>query len=358
MTHVDLPLIFALLAAFGVAIYVLADGFDLGVGILFLVAPREVDRDIMMESIEPVWDANETWLVFGGTLLFAAFPVAYYVLLPAFYLPLMLMLFALIFRGVAFAFRAQTVRYRRVWDFAFSGGSILATFAQGLVLGAFIGGVNMENGMFHGGAFDFLSVLGILCGIGLVGGYALLAAGWLIWKTEGSTQVFAREIGHSALIATSAMMAIVSAWTAYSQPEVAARWFSWPNIAWLAPIPLFTAALVVATWRALWGVRETRVFWLSIGIFLLGFVGLAISIWPYVVPRHITIWNGASDPQTLSFVGVGLAIILPVVLAYQFHAYWVFRGKTTAIQESDPRDLTLPMSARRTCALDRGPHLS
>jgi cytochrome d ubiquinol oxidase subunit II len=354
----DVPLVFALVAVFGVTLYVLADGFDLGVGIIFLFAPREADRDRMMSSIEPVWDGNETWLVFGGTLLWAAFPVAYYILLPAFYLPLMLMLFALIFRGIAFSFRAETLRFRRLWDFAFAGGSFLATFAQGLVLGGFIGGVSVANGMFSGGPFSFLSILGILCGIGLVGGYALMGAGWLIWKTDGPTQIFAREIGHSALILTSAMMAIVSAWTALSQPAVDQRWFSWPNIAELGFVPLVTAVVIIATWRALWGANETRVFVLSIFIFLLGFLGLAVSLWPYVVPRHFTIWDSAADPQTLAFVGVGIAIIIPIVLAYQFHAYWVFRGKTSVIDTTSDVELNPSIGARRTCAQGNELHFS
>ncbi|HJZ13891.1 MAG TPA: cytochrome d ubiquinol oxidase subunit II, partial [Stellaceae bacterium] len=254
----DIPVVFALLAVFGVAVYVLADGFDLGVGILSFFAPREADRDLMMASIEPVWDGNETWLVFGGTLLFAAFPAAYYILLPAFYLPIMFMLFALISRGIAFAFRDRAGRSRRIWDFAFAGGSLLAAFAQGLVLGGFIGGVDVQSGIFHGSPLSFLSFLGVLCGLGLIGGYALMGAGWLIWKTDGQTQVFAREIGHAAVILTAAMLAVVSAWTALSEPQVADRWFSWPNIVWLAPIPLISVAALVATWRALWSRPDWR----------------------------------------------------------------------------------------------------
>ncbi len=354
-----MPLFFALLAAFSVALYVLADGFDLGVGILFLFAPRDIDRDRMIESIEPVWDGNETWLVFGGTLLWAAFPAAYFVLLPAFYLPILFMLFALIFRGVAFSFRAESGRFRRVWDFAFAGGSLLAAFCQGLVLGGFISGVSMSNGMFSGGPFSFLSILGVLCGIGLIGGYALMGAGWLIWKTEGSTQIFAREIGHAALILTTALMAIVSAWTAFSQPAVDQRWFSWPSIAELGLVPLVTIGTLVATWRALWGTSDTRVFVLSIFTFLLGFLGLLVSLWPYVVPRHITIWDSASDPQTLSFIGAGLIVIIPIVLAYQFHAYWVFRGKIPdhAIAD-DGIELNPGIHARHTCTQDNVLHLS
>jgi cytochrome d ubiquinol oxidase subunit II len=354
----DVPIIFALLAVFGVTVYVLADGFDLGVGILFLFAPREADRDLMMASIEPVWDGNETWLVFGGTFLFAAFPAAYYILLPAFYLPIILMLFALVFRGIAFAFRGEAGRSRRTWDFAFAGGSLTAAFAQGLILGGFINGVDVQNGVFHGGPFGFLSFLGVLCGLGLIGGYALMGAGWLIWKTDGPTQVFAREIGHAAVILTAAMLALVSAWTAWSDPEVADRWFSWPNIAWLAPIPLISIAALAAAWRALWSGPESRLFLVSILIFLLGFFGLAVSLWPYVVPRHITVWNGAADPQTLWFVGIGLSFILPIVLAYQFHAYWVFRGKTRLETNADDKAASPAIWARHTSVRHKGLHLS
>lgn len=323
------PLLFAALATFCVTVYVLADGLDLGVGILFLLAPRDADRDLMMATVEPVWDANETWLVMGGTLLVAAFPPGYYVLLPAFYLPIMFMLFALIFRGIAFEFRLQATRFRFIWDIAFAGGSILATLCQGLILGGLIGGVPVENGMFAGGAFSFLSLLGVMCGVGLIGGYALIGAGWLIWKTEGPTQVFAREVARAALILTAAMMLLVSAWSAFTVPEVAARWFAWPNLLLLAPVPLVTLAVIVAIWRGLWDGAEIRTFLLSLTLFALGLIGLVVSLWPYVVPRSVTVWDGIADPQALAFIGVGIVLILPVVLAYQAHAYWVFRGKST-----------------------------
>ncbi|MCB4768548.1 cytochrome d ubiquinol oxidase subunit II [Ancylobacter sp. Lp-2] len=327
MQNPHVPLAFAALAAFCVSVYVLADGLDLGVGILFLAAPRDDQRDLMMASIEPVWDANETWLVMGGTLLIAAFPAGYYVLLPAFYLPIMFMLFALIFRGIAFEFRLQATRFRFVWDIAFAAGSILATLCQGLILGGLIGGVPMQDGMFSGGPFSFFSLLGLMCGVGLLGGYALIGAGWLIWKTDGTTQVFAREIAHAALILTAVMMALVSLWSALTVPEVAARWFALPNLLLLAPVPLATLVVLVAIWRGIWEGAEPRTFLLSLVVFALGLVGLVVSLWPYVVPRHVTVWDGAADPQTLGFIAVGLVIILPIVLAYQAHAYWVFRGK-------------------------------
>jgi cytochrome d ubiquinol oxidase subunit II len=324
----DLALVFAGLAAGAVGLYVLADGFDLGVGLLFPLAPREQDRDVIIESIAPLWDGNETWLVFGGALLWTAFPIAYYVLLPALYLPLMIMLFALIFRGIAFEFRFQATPHRRIWDYAFASGSLIATVAQGLVLGGFIGGVPVENGAFSGGPFSCFTLLGLFCAAGLVGGYGLLGAGWLIWKTNGQTQIFGRKAGQTAVILTAACMALVSIWTALTVPEVAERWFAWPRVLLLALMPMGAAVAVLLIWRALRESSETRPFVLTIVLFLLGFGGLAVSLWPYVVPRHATIWSAASDSATLRFVGVGVLTILPVILGYLGHAYWVFRGKT------------------------------
>jgi cytochrome bd ubiquinol oxidase subunit II len=353
----DLPLIFALVAAGAVGLYVLADGFDLGVGLLFLLAPREQDRAVMMESIAPMWDGNETWLVFGAALLWTAFPIAYYVLLPAFYLPLMFMLFALIFRGIAFEFRFQARLFRWVWDYAFAGGSLLAVLAQGLVLGGFIGGVPVENGAFSGGAFSCFTILGLLCAAGLVGGYSLLGAGWLIWKTDGPTQTFGREVGHAAVILTAACMALVSAWTALTVPEVAERWFAWPRVLPLALMPLAAAVVVVLIWRALWGPQDSRPFSLTIVLFLLGFGGLAVSLWPYVVPRHATVWSAASDATTLRFVGVGVLVILPIILAYLGHAYWVFRGKAVLGGSYGTPDFE-GYAGRRTAARQTELHLS
>ena len=211
-------------------------------------------------------------------------------------------------------------------------GSLLAALCQGFILGGLINGVPVRDGMFAGGTFDFFSLLGLLCGIGLVGGYALLGAGWLIWKTEGPTQVFARDVAHSALILTATMMLMVSAWSALSVPEVAQRWFAWPNIAYLAPVPVVTAAVLLTLWQCVWRWREAETFLLTIVVFLLGFAGLVVSLWPYIVPRQITIWDGISDPQSLTFIGTGIIVILPIVLAYQAHAYWVFRGKTRRLE--------------------------
>jgi cytochrome d ubiquinol oxidase subunit II len=355
----DLPLLFALVVAFCVAIYVLADGFDLGMGILFLVAPRNEDRDLMMESVAPLWDGNETWLVAGGTLLLAAFPPGYYVLLPAFYIAVVTMLFSLILRGVAFEFRFHADHFRPVWDWAFAGGSLLATLSQGFILGGFIQGVPVRDGIFAGGTFDFLSPLGLLCGLGLVGGYALLGAGWLIWKTTGPTQIFGREIGRAALIATMAMMGVVSLWTALTQPVIAERWFDGSFLFAQALLPIAALAAAVVLWQNLWGRREALPFVLGLVLFLCGFGGLAVSLWPYVVPRQITIWQAAGDLQSLRILGVGTMVILPIILAYLAHSYWTFRGKIVDGEAGYGASNHTPALARRpTAALRNDLHLS
>ena len=326
----DLPLLLGLAVGFGVAMYVIMDGFDLGVGILFLFAPEDADRDLMMNSIAPIWDGNETWLVLGGTLLIAVFPVAYATLLPAFYIPLVVMLFALIFRGIAFEFRFRATRFRRVWDWAFSGGSTLAGFCQGLVLGGFIDGVPVRNGAFAGGPFSFLSPFAVVCGLGLIAGYALLGATWLIFKTEGTTGAFGRAAARPALLLTLLFIAVVSLWTPLTHPAIAHRWFDWPNIGFLWPVPIVTALIAYGIWRAIAAEHDGRPFFLSIALFLLAFLGLGISLWPYAVPYAATLWQAASSPPTLRFVGVGVAVILPIILAYVGYAHWIFRGKTTA----------------------------
>jgi cytochrome d ubiquinol oxidase subunit II len=335
---------------------VLADGFDLGIGVLFLLAPRNRDRDLMMQSVAPVWDGNETWIVFGGTLLWVAFPICYYVLLPAFYLPLVLMLFALILRGIAFGFRFQAGTFRFMWDIAFAGGSVLAVVAQGLVLGGFIGGVPVVNGAFAGGPFTCLTFLGLLCAAGLLGGYGLLAAGWLIWKTDGPTQTFGREIGQAALLLTMGSMAVVSIWSALTVPEIAHRWFSFPRILPLALLPLAMASVAMLIWWSFWKTDGAGVFCLTIGLFVLGLAGLVVSLWPYVVPWQATIWSAAADDTSLAFAGVGLVVILPVILGYLAHAYWVFRGKTT-IEPGGYDAAVASHAARRTSAGNTALHL-
>jgi cytochrome d ubiquinol oxidase subunit II len=325
-----LPFAFALVLAFGIFMYVVMDGFDLGLGILFPFAPSDHDRDIMMNSIAPIWDGNETWLVLGGTLLIAAFPVAYATLLPAFYVPLIVMLFALIFRGIAFEFRFRAQRFRALWDAAFAGGSALAGFCQGLVLGGFIDGVSVEGHAFSGGTFDFLSAFGVASGFGIIAGYALLGATWLILKAPGSTGAFGRRATLPALILTLAFIALISLWTPLAHQQIAARWFSLPNILFLWPVPFVTALTALVIWRTIDSRHEAVPFLASIFLFFLALSGLGVSIFPYAVPWRITIAEAAASTPTLEFVGVGVLVILPITLAYLGYAHWIFRGKTSA----------------------------
>ena len=318
----DLPLLLALLLVFGIALYVVLDGFDLGIGILFPLAPHEADRDAMMNSVAPIWDGNETWLVLGGTLLIAAFPVAYASLLPAFYVPLMVMLFALIFRGIAFEYRFRAERRRVFWDMAFAGGSTLAAFCQGMTLGAFIDGVVPDQG-----PLAFFSWFAVVSGLGLIAGYALLGATWLILKTAGSTNNFGRRMTPPALAATLAFIALISLWTPLAYPQIAARWFSLPNILFLWPVPLATALTAFVIWRAVQSRREAVPFLGSIVLFLLALSGLGVSVFPYAVPWRVTLWQAASSIPTLQFTGVGVLLIMPIILAYLGYAHWVFRGK-------------------------------
>jgi cytochrome bd ubiquinol oxidase subunit II len=323
------PLLLGAAVAFSIVMYVVQDGFDLGIGILLPLAPGEDERARMIGSIAPFWDGNETWLVMGGTLLFAAFPLAYATLLPAFYVPLLTMLFALIFRGVAFEYRFRAGRFRPLWDWAFSLGSLLAALCQGIVLGGYIRGIPVEGHAFTGGTYDFLTPFAVICGLGVAAGYALLGATWLILKTTGATAAYGRATARFALPATLLFIAIVSLWTPIAFPRIAARWFGWPNIAYLAPVPLVTALVAWGIWRALDGTSDGRPFLLSIALFLLAFLGLGISLFPYAVPYEATLWQAASSPPTLAFAGIGTALILPVVLGYLAFAHRVFRGKTT-----------------------------
>jgi len=325
-----LPLLFALVMAFAVAMYVVMDGFDLGIGILFPFAPADADRDMMMNSIAPIWDGNETWLVLGGTLLIGAFPVAYATLLPAFYVPLMAMLFALIFRGIAFEFRFRANRFRRLWDWSFAGGSTLAGFCQGLILGGFIDGVPVRGEAFVGTTFGFLSPFAVASGFGLVAGYALLGATWLIFKTERGTMTFARKAARPALMATLAFIALISLWTPLEHDDIARRWFTLPDILFLWPVPLLTTLIAWQIWRSIDGTREAAPFLFSVLLFLLALLGLGVSLFPYAVPRSVTIWQAAASRPTLRFIGVGVAIIVPITLAYLAYAHWSFRGKTRA----------------------------
>jgi cytochrome d ubiquinol oxidase subunit II len=310
--------------------YVLLDGFDLGVGILNGFIPDPQSRDLVVNSIAPVWDGNETWLVMGGLGLLAAFPAAFAIILPAVYFPILIMLLALIFRGVAFEFRYRDAPRRSFWDHAFNIGSVVATFAQGIVLGAFIQGFRVEGRRFGGGSLDCFTPFSLFVGLALLFGYALLGAGWLVLKSEGELQNRARRLGRWSLLGTIIAILAVSLWTPLLQPAIARRWFSWPDIALLSPVPIATAALAWGEWRALRGGAAAAPFLGAIGLFVLSYLGIAISLWPMIVPWHFTLWQAASAPSTQAFLLVGTLFLLPVILMYTGWSYWVFRGKVRA----------------------------
>jgi len=325
-----LPVIWAALIGTAVAMYVILDGFDLGVGILFPFAKEEKERDQMMGSIAPFWDGNETWLILGGGGLWVAFPRAYSVIMPAFYLPVIMMLLALVFRGVAFEFRgvAQTSKY--LWNSAFAGGSIVAGFCQGVILGGLIQGIHIEKGGFAGGALDWATPFAVLCGLGVIAGYALLGATWLVLKTDGEVAKRARKHAEAMLYAVLAFMAVVSLWTPISIPRIAERWFSVPNIYFLWPVPAVTALVAYSAWRWLRAGREVLPFFAAIGLFLLGYLGLVISSYPYLVPPSLTIWDTAAAPASQIFMLIGTLVLLPLILVYTGFVYWLFRGKVRA----------------------------
>jgi cytochrome d ubiquinol oxidase subunit II len=328
----SLPLIWGFIIAAAVFLYVVLDGFDLGIGILFPVERGKAERDLMMNTVAPVWDGNQTWLVFGGVGLFAAFPLAYATVLPALYMPLILMLLALIFRGVAFEmrFRVETDRSRRAWNLAFSGGSYVATFGQGITLGALVQGIRIENRAYAGGWWDWLTPFSILTGLALIVGYGLLGACWLIWRTEGDLQARFRPIARVLGLALTGFIGAISLSMLVLSEDFRAHWLTFPNIVLGAPVP---ALVIVLTWvlhRSLERRRDFLPFLCAIGLFLLSYIGLAISMWPMIVPPGISIWEAAAPPSTQLFLLVGAAVLIPVILAYTGHAYWVFRGKVTS----------------------------
>jgi cytochrome d ubiquinol oxidase subunit II len=323
-----LTLTWAGIVGFAVFMYVLMDGFDLGLGILFPHAPTDRDRDVMMNSVAPIWDFNETWLVLGAAGLFAAFPIAYAVLLPALYLPSLLMLIALIFRGVAFEFRFKARASRHWWDKSFHYGSLFATFAQGIVLGAFVQGVEVQGRDYAGGMLDWLTPFSLLCGVALVAGYALLGATWMIWRSTGPLQAWCRRMARRLLLAVIVFVGVVSLWTPLLSDAIAQRWFSWPNLLYLSPVPLVTAGLAVWLWQAS-ADREVLPFVLAMGLFLLSYLGLAVSLWPNLIPPEISIWQAASPPESQVFLLVGMSFLIPTLIFYTAYSYWVFRGKVT-----------------------------
>ena len=330
MTGVDLPFIWAGLIAFAVLAYVMLDGFDLGVGILFLFVTGEKNRDEMMNSVAPVWDGNETWLVLGGGGLFAVFPLAYSVVMSALYAPIIAMLLGLIFRGVAFEFRWKTQRGQVLWDYAFAGGSIGAVFAQGVALGALVQGIPEAKRAYAGGWWDWLTPFSLTTGVALVGGYALLGATWLIYKTEGDLQAWSYRYASIAATTTLALIGVVSLWTPFLNADYMARWFGWPQILYTAPVPLMLAAAAYALFRGLQLRWDLTPFIASLALFLISYIGLGISFYPFIVPPSVTIWEAAAPDKSLEFLLAGASVLLPIILAYTAYSYWVFRGKVNA----------------------------
>ncbi|MFT3966047.1 MAG: cytochrome d ubiquinol oxidase subunit II [Sphingobium sp.] len=324
---IDLTIVWAGIIAFAVAAYVVMDGFDLGIGILFPRFAVGRDRDMAMNSIAPVWDGNETWLVMGGGGLLAAFPLAYAIVLPALYAPLIAMLLGLVFRGVAFEFRWRDPAHRRFWDFCFSAGSIVATLAQGITLGALLQGITVEGRAYAGGWWEWLSPFSLLTGVSLIIGYALLGACWLIWKTEGPLHDQARRIAKPLLPALLVAIAAVSAWTPFLEGQYYRRWLEWPGVLASAQMPLLVAITGFLAWRAIAKGRDWSPFFLTLALFGLSMIGLAISIWPDVIPGRVSIWEAAAPHRSQVFMLIGAGVLVPVILAYTIWAYWVFRGK-------------------------------
>jgi len=324
---IDLPVTWAFLIAFAVFMYVVMDGFDLGIGVLFPTFKVGGERDAAMNSIAPVWDGNETWLVLGGGGLFAAFPLAYAVILPATYPLIIAMLLGLVFRGVAFEFRWRDPRHRAFWDMAFSGGSLVAALAQGMTLGALLQGIEIADRAYAGSWWDWLTPYTLLTGLGTVAGYALLGSTWLVWKLEGPAQDHARKLAVRSAIATLVLLAGVSLYTPFLETQYFQRWFTMPNVLFAANVPLLTAIVAYTLFRSLAAGRDAIPFWLSLALFLLGMAGLGVSMWPFVVPDVVTIWDAAAPARSQSFMLVGIAVTMPLILAYTAWSYWVFRGK-------------------------------
>ncbi len=325
MELIDLTLIWIGIIGLGMFMYVLMDGFDLGVGILFPFAPDDQSRDLMMMSVAPVWDGNETWLILAGAGLLAAFPLVYAVFLPALYLGVFLLLAGLIFRGIAFEFRFKSNKNRRWWDRSFSIGSTVAAFAQGAVVGAYIQGFEVVDRQYAGGAFDWLSLFTVMTGLGVVTGYALLGATWTVMKTEGETQTWATRVSKRLLIAVFAFFIVVSLWTPLAKPHVMQTWLD--GMQWLWIFPLLTTLVSLWVWRGLKRGHQATPFIGSMLLFGLFYVGLLISMWPYAVPPDFTFWDAASDPGSQLFLLLGMLFLIPIVLMYTAFNYWVFRGK-------------------------------
>ena len=326
----DLTVIWAFLIAFAVLVYVILDGFDLGLGMLFAAERKRSDRDVMMNSVAPVWDGNETWLVLGGGGLLAAFPLAYALILPALYAPIIAMLFALIFRGVAFEFRWRTERWRWIWDIAFIGGSAVASLSQGIALGGLLQGIQIDEAAraYSGGWWDWLTPFSLTVGFAVMVGYMLLGATWLVMKTTGELQERMRRRAWVLGLMTVGFIGLVSLWTPFLQEGYYSRWFGGWRIGLAVLVGAAVLALAGLMFRALHVHRHD--YWpfiLALGMFTLCFVGLGVSMFPYVIPTEVTIWEAAAPRNAQIFMLVGAGILIPMILAYTAYAYWVFRGK-------------------------------
>lgn len=331
----DLPLIWAGIIAAAVLAYALLDGFDLGVG-LFFPTLSDSEKDAAVETIAPIWDGNETWLVLGGGGLYATFPLAYATVLPALYPLIVAMLLALVFRGVSMEYRHKTQRIRKFWDLGFFGGSLVAALSQGIMLGAFIQGINIADRSYAGGWFDWLTPFSLLCGCAIVAGYALLGACWLVMKTRGAMNQRMRSLLPGITATVFFAIVALSSWTPFLDPRLTERWFSWPNMLLLAPIPILVTAASLVLWRTVRtsNSSDSRPFYCAQVLFIVTFLGFGISTYPYIVPHNLTIWEAAAPDESLGFLLVGTAILLPIIIGYTAHSYWVFRGKVI----SDPTD--------------------
>jgi cytochrome d ubiquinol oxidase subunit II len=325
--NADLTVIWALIIVFGVAMYVVMDGFDLGIGILFTRFKVGVERDTAMNSIAPVWDGNETWLVLGGGGLMAAFPLAYAVILPALYAPLIAMLLGLVFRGVAFEFRWRDPDHRARWDAGFCAGSIIATLGQGITLGALLQGIKINGRAYAGGYWDWLTPFSLLTGVCLCVGYALLGACWLIWKTEGLVHEEARRFAKPLSIAMLAAIAAVSLYTPFLSDKYYRTWFTWPGACALIAMPPCVGAIGVWLYARVGRGHDSMPFLLTLSLFGLSMLGLAISMWPDLIPGNLSIWSAAAPGRSQAFMLVGAGVLVPLILGYTAWAYWVFRGK-------------------------------
>lgn len=323
----DLALVWAVIIAGAVLAYALLDGFDLGVGILFPLFGSEQEKDTLIHSIAPIWDGNETWLVMGGGGLFAVFPLAYSTVLTAFYAPIIAMLLGLVVRGVSMEFRHKSERWRIYWNFGFWLGSVTAALSQGIMLGAYIQGIEDADRAYAGGWFDWLTPFSSICGLAIVAGYALLGAGWVVMKTSGPLSASARGLLTPLTIAVVALIVVISSWTPFLDTRLTERWFTFPNLLLLLPVPLAVAWVSWKLLRAIQGESDQAPFYWAEALFLVTFIGFGISTYPFIVPHSITIWEAAAPRSSLTFLLVGTVVMLPIIVAYTAHSYWVFKGK-------------------------------